>query len=461
MKIKQFSYVLSLLSGLLLLAMPVMAPLALAQDQTAAADTQADDTAPPPLSAEDMNILVARIALYPDDLVALVTAASLYPEQIAEAAGFLEESAKNPDLKPDAKWDGSVISLLNYPEIVKMMSDEPDWTQDLGDAVTYQEEDVLAAIQRLREKAQDEGIIKSDDKMKVSREDDNIVITPASDEHVYVPRYEPEMLYEPGYAPAALAYYPRAYPYYYDPTATFFAAAVTGVVWGVTVDWHRHGLWGGRWGHNFNFRINCRHCYRGRNINGPMRWRDIDWRKVDRRKISFDHKRFREDRHRHFIKSLEANKRNNLHRKAMKARKLRHAKKLNLRQQKTKQMKLQGKNKQKLHKQQMQKQHMQKQKLQKQKLRKQKLQKRKLQKSKLKNNKKKRLKAGQKSRSKKLQNKKRKKNIQNNQLKRQKLKKQRANQNKQQFKRKKQNNPALKQNRSGGKQQGRRKKKKN
>ncbi len=349
---------LSVLSGLLLLAMPVMAPQALAQDQTAAADAQADDTAPPPLSAEDMDILVARIALYPDDLVALVTAASLYPDQIVEAARFLEQSAKNPDLKPDAKWDGSVISLLNYPEIVKMMSEEPDWTQDLGDAVTYQEEDVLAAIQRLREKAQDEGIIKSDDKMKVSREDDNIVITPASDEHVYVPRYEPEMLYEPGYAPAPLAYYPRAYPYYYDPTATFFAAAVTGVVWGVTVDWHRHGLWGGRWGRNFNFRINCRHCYRGRNINGPMRWRDIDWRKVDRRKISFDHKRFREDRHRHFIKSLEANKRNNLHRKAMKVRKLRRAERL--KQQRKSGIGQQGQ-KTKLQKQKLQKLQMQKQ----------------------------------------------------------------------------------------------------
>ncbi len=447
MKIKQFSYVLSILSALLLLAVPLMAPAALAQDQTAAADAQADDTAPPPLSAEDMDILVAPIALYPDELVALVTAASLYPQQIVDAASFLEQSAKNPDLKPDPKWDGSVISLLNYPEVMQLMSGDPDWTQNLGDAVTYQEEDVLAAIQRLREKAQDEGVIESDDKMKVRREDDNIVIEPASDERIYVPRYEPEMLYEPNYAPAPLGYYPQAYPYYYDPTAPFFAAAVTGVVWGVAVDWHRHGLWGGRWGRNFNFTINCRHCYRGRNINGPLRWRDIDWRRVDRHKISFDRKRFHNYRRTHFTKSLEANKRNNLHRRAIEARKLRHAEKLKLAPQKKKKLKLQQKKKQKLQKQQQRK-------------------------SKLKKTKQKKLKTNKQNKSKKFKQKKRQKNLQKQKSKKQKFKKKRSkkqqfkkkqrNKNKTRLKKTKRKNSSFKKNKNrGNKKKQRKKKKKN
>ncbi len=447
MKIKQLSYVLSILSGLLLLAMPVMVPAAMAQDQTATADAQADDTAPPPLSAEDMNILVARIALYPDDLVALITAASIYPDQVVEAADFLEQSAKNPDLKPDAKWDGSVISLLNYPEIVKMMSEEPDWTQDLGDAVTYQEEDVLAAIQRLREKAQDEGVIKSDDKMKVSRQDDNIVIAPASAEHVYVPRYEPEMLYEPGYAAVPLGYYPQAYPYYYDPAATFFAAAVTGVVWGVAVDWNRHGLWGGRWGDNFNFYINCRHCYRGRDINGRMRWRDIDWRRVDRHKISFDRKRFHDYRRTHFTKSLEANKRNNFHRKAIEARKVRRAEKL-------KQDRKSGIGQQN-----------QKTKLREKKKQKKNLQKQNQGKSKFKKDKKKKLNLTNKSKNKKFKQKNKNKDINKSKSKKQKskkqkFKKQQKNKNKKQFKKSKQNNSSINRKKNGGKKQKQRKQRK-
>lgn len=328
MKTRHLAYAFCLLSGLLLLAMPAMAPSALAQEQTTAADTQADDAVPPPLDAADMDILVARIALYPDDLVALITAASLYPDQIAEAEKFLAQSAGNESAKPDPKWDPSVISLLNYPEIVKMMNGDPDWTEELGTAVTYQEADVLAAVQRLRDKAMDEGVLKSDNKMKVAREDDSIVITPASDEHVYVPNYAPQMLYEPGYARAPIGYYPHPYPYYYDPTARFFAAAVTGVVWGVTLDWHRHGLWGGRWGRNFHFTINCRHCYRGRNINGPLNWRSIDWRRIDRRRISFNRRTFHAYHQKHFARTLEANRRNNLHYRAVKARKLQRMHKL-------------------------------------------------------------------------------------------------------------------------------------
>lgn len=85
------------------------------------------DPAPEPLTAGELENLVARIALYPDDLVAVIAAASLYPLQVVEAGRFLNASKTNAALKPKSTWDGSVISLMNYPEIVQMMADDLDW----------------------------------------------------------------------------------------------------------------------------------------------------------------------------------------------------------------------------------------------------------------------------------------------------------------------------------------------
>ena len=161
----------------------------------------------------------------------MIAAASLYPLQIVQAQRYLERCKKKTDLKPKPDWDGSVISLLNYPEVVKMMSDDLDWTQALGEAITNQQKDMLVAIQQLRDKAVAEGVIKTDDKVKVVKENDNIVIQPASAEKIYVPQYEPQMLYEPDYVSAPISYYPEPYPCYYYPTAPYFAAFVTGAVW--------------------------------------------------------------------------------------------------------------------------------------------------------------------------------------------------------------------------------------
>ncbi|THK37915.1 DUF3300 domain-containing protein, partial [Ensifer sp. MPMI2T] len=125
---------------------------ALAQ-QTAAAPAAPAETAPEPLTDDELEVLVARIALYPDELVALISAASLYPLQIVEAERFLEAREKNSDLKPKDSWDGSVVSLLNYPEVVKMMSEDLEWTQSFGEAIANQQKDVLIAIQQLRDEA--------------------------------------------------------------------------------------------------------------------------------------------------------------------------------------------------------------------------------------------------------------------------------------------------------------------
>ncbi|MBY5613583.1 DUF3300 domain-containing protein [Rhizobium leguminosarum] len=278
-------------------------PIAAAQEPTASNPVAAEDDAPAPLSEDELEILVARIALYPDELVALVTSASLYPLQVVEAARFLETLKKQPELKPKTTWDGSIVSLLNYPQIVTMMSEDLDWTQSLGEALSYQQKDVLIAIQQLRDKAVADGIIKTDDKIKVSQENDNVVIVSASPDKIYVPQYVPEMLYEPNYVAAPIGYYSEPYPNYYYPTATFFAGVVTGAVWAAAVDWNRWGVWGGRW--NGNVDIDCNNCFN--NINGKVNINDVDWKKVDRSKIGFDSAQFNKIDRNSFRTSIEAN----------------------------------------------------------------------------------------------------------------------------------------------------------
>src|SRR5690606_18138164 len=175
---------------------PGVSILALAQTQDSVAASQ-EPAASEPLSDEELEILVARIALYPDELVAAIVAASLYPVEIVQAQRYLDKLKTKPDLKPDADWDGSVISLLNYPEIVKMMSDDLDWTEALGEVAANQQKDMLEAIQQLRDRAVAQGVLKSDEKTNVTQESGNVVIQPASAEKVYIPVYEPQMLYEP------------------------------------------------------------------------------------------------------------------------------------------------------------------------------------------------------------------------------------------------------------------------
>jgi hypothetical protein len=282
---------------------PAFNTTALAQETAAADPAALADDAPAPLSEDELEILVARIALYPDELVALVTSASLYPLQIVEAARYLGGVKKDTKLKPKTSWDGSIVSLLNYPQIVTMMSDDLDWTQSLGEALSYQQKDVLIAIQQLRDKAVADGIIKTDDKIKVGQENDNVVIVSANPEKIYVPQYPPEMLYQPGYVAAPIAYYPDPYPNYYYPTAPYFAGMVTGAVWAATVDWNRWGVWNGRW--NGDVDIDCNNCFN--NINGRVNINDVDWKNVDRSKIKFNGNQFNNIDRNSFRNSIEAN----------------------------------------------------------------------------------------------------------------------------------------------------------
>src|SRR5690242_1607018 len=102
-------------------------------------------------SAEELRELVGPIALYPDDLVAIVLPASTYPLQVVQAARFLEERKRDSSLKPNEAWDDSVVALLNYPEVIKLLNDDLDWTYDLGTAVLNQRADVLSSLQDFRD----------------------------------------------------------------------------------------------------------------------------------------------------------------------------------------------------------------------------------------------------------------------------------------------------------------------
>ncbi|HPU16551.1 MAG TPA: DUF3300 domain-containing protein, partial [Polymorphobacter sp.] len=130
--------------------------------------------------------LVARIALYPDDLIAIILPASTFPLQIVEAARFLDKRAKDPKLAVKDSWDASVKSLVNYPTVITAMNADLDWMQALGDAVVADQENVLAAVQSYRRKVYAAGNLKSDAKQVVAMDQDIITIAPANPQVIYV-----------------------------------------------------------------------------------------------------------------------------------------------------------------------------------------------------------------------------------------------------------------------------------
>jgi hypothetical protein len=229
----------------LLAALLVLPGGALAQESGAAqAQTQAQGQAKT-FSQEQLDQLLAPVALYPDDLLTQILMASTYPLEVVKANNWVKQ---NKDLKGDAlakalekqEWDPSVRSLVNFPQVLQMMSDKLDWTQKLGDAFLAQQKDVLATVQGLRKKAYDSGNLKSgkEQTVKVEQDPQVIIIQQASPEVIYVPTYNPTVVYGvwayPAYPP-----YP-AYPYGYG-TGAFLAGAAVGVAWGYAwgnCNWH-------------------------------------------------------------------------------------------------------------------------------------------------------------------------------------------------------------------------------
>lgn len=210
----------------------------------AAADAQpaASDESKPALTNEELEQVAAPIALYPDSLVAQIFMASTYPLEVVEAERWAKQNAS---LKGDAlatalnqkTWDASVKSLVEFPDVLTMMSEKLEWTTKLGDAFIAQQKDLMAAVQRLRAKAKESGNLKSSDQVNVQIEEaagtQVIVIESADPEVIYVPQYDPVVVYGswpyPAYPP--YTYYP---PGYVAGTAlvSFGIGLACGAAWG-------------------------------------------------------------------------------------------------------------------------------------------------------------------------------------------------------------------------------------
>jgi hypothetical protein len=209
------------------------------------------------LSPAQLESLVSRIALYPDDLVAIVLPASTQPLQIVQAQRLLEQKKSDPQAQPPKSWDPSVVALLNYPEVIELMNADLTWTEQLGTSVINQQSGVLDAIQAFRQKVAQAGNLKSDDKRTVTEEKQTIVIQSASPDVIYVPQYNPTTVVyapAPGYPPPY--YYSPPYPYYYSPAATFFAGAVFGAAMTYAIGWGSHGIYSGDVNINQNINVN-------------------------------------------------------------------------------------------------------------------------------------------------------------------------------------------------------------
>ena len=223
---------------------PAAAQFADIQDQTAAApaDDAAGDAAAPLLTPEELHALVAPVAFYPDDLLAIVLPATTQPLQVVEAARFLEKQKANKDLKPNENWDPSILALLNYPEVITLMNDDLDWTQRLGNAVMDQQQGVLEAIQAARGEATAAGALKSDEKQTVVTENNTIVIESSDPEVIYVPTYDPAPVVEHHYVNYPPPVYSTPYPYYYAPGAAFVTGMFVGAAFSYAFDWNNNNI---------------------------------------------------------------------------------------------------------------------------------------------------------------------------------------------------------------------------
>jgi len=196
-------------------------------------------------AAPGLREVVARIALYPDDVLSLVLPASTAALDVVEAARYLDKRAKDPSLAPDAGWDPSVIALLNYPEALRLMDSDLDWTNRLGQAVTDDLDGVFASIQTIRSEAADAGYLASNDQVVVTRQPapeadgagQPIVIKSTDPDIAYVPSYDPATVVNQTYVSAPPIAYPNPYLSYQSPAAPFFTGLLFGTAIGYGLNW--------------------------------------------------------------------------------------------------------------------------------------------------------------------------------------------------------------------------------
>jgi hypothetical protein len=235
----------------LIVLLILLAPLGATARTSQTSDTSGSNSQP--LKPEQLDQLVAPIALYPDTLLSEVLMASAYPTDIVQAERWLEshKNLKGDQLKAAVDkqdWDDSIKSLVATPDVLKMMSEKLDWTEKLGDAIVTQQPDVMDAIQRLRTKAQANDKLNStaQQKVTVSQVEGKqvIAIEPTNPDTVYVPYYDPAVVY--GEWP-----YPDYPPYYWEPPSyigygLLGAGLAFGAGWAVA-------NWGNYWGGDINW----------------------------------------------------------------------------------------------------------------------------------------------------------------------------------------------------------------
>ncbi len=225
------------------------------QDQYAPQDQGAppqDQGVPPPdqgapqgqpLSPEELDQMVAPIALYPDALVAQVLAASTYPTEVVEADRWVQSQGNMPpeQLAEGANqqnWDPSVKALVAFPSVLAQMDRNIQWTTDLGNAYYNQPDDVMSAVQTMRAQAQAAGTLQDTPQQVVSNDGGNIIIAPANPEVVYVPIYNPWGVYGP-----PIGVFPGYY--YGPPTGVYFGSGLAiGFGVGIGVGLWSHWGWG-------------------------------------------------------------------------------------------------------------------------------------------------------------------------------------------------------------------------
>jgi Protein of unknown function (DUF3300) len=238
--------VLAILCAVLLVAPP---PYSFAQQPQQQPIQQPASTGV--LSPQQLDSLVAPLALYPDPILSQVLVASTYPLQIVEAERWLEQHSSltgKPLADAAAKhpWDASVQALVMIPDVLKRLSQNISWTSNLGNAVLAQEDGVMQAIQRMRQKAQQNGALQSTPQQTVATTTSNgqsyITIEPASPEVVYVPQYNPEAVWGPSAYPYPSMYYPPGLG-----LVSWGTGFALGAIWGGS--WNNWG-WNAGWGSN-------------------------------------------------------------------------------------------------------------------------------------------------------------------------------------------------------------------
>ena len=230
---------------------------------------------PSKIPSDQLDSLVAPIALYPDPLLAQTLAASTYPLEIIQLRQWLE---KNKGLKDKAladavakeTWDPSIQALAALPDVVKRLADDIQWTTDLGNAFLAQQSDVMDAVQRMRKKAEEKGNLKSTEQQKVDTKviegNKVIVIEQANPQVVYVPSYDPVIVYGAPLYPYPPIYYPPPGYYAAGLAISFGIGIAMGAFWGG--GWG----WGCGWGGNNTININRNNNFnRNSNIGGGNR----------------------------------------------------------------------------------------------------------------------------------------------------------------------------------------------